>query len=136
MLHTVAISLKIPDNTAYSALQTLRRLGVDIEALERADIWQFDDPESGERVAERVRRTQTLFNPNKHSIEVRATHTPQTGEAWIEELTPAARAGAGKHYVAWRLFEANGRAAETETVKRAVEKLLCNPAIERAILHE
>ncbi|HEV2262398.1 MAG TPA: hypothetical protein VGR69_08955 [Candidatus Rubrimentiphilum sp.] len=128
--------MKIPDNTAYSALQTLRRLGVEIQALERADIWQFDDLESGERIAERVRRTQTLFNPNKHSVEVRATHKPQAGEAWIEELTPAAGAGSGKHYVAWRLFEENGKAAETETVKRAVEKLLCNPAIERAILHE
>ncbi len=39
-LRTVAIRLKIPDNEAYTALTALRRLGVDVGRLERAEIWQ------------------------------------------------------------------------------------------------
>ena len=43
MKRTIAISLKIPDNTAYTALVALRRLGVAVERVERSEIWFFDD---------------------------------------------------------------------------------------------
>ena len=43
MLRTVAIKLKIPDNEAYTALSALRRLGIDITRVERAEIWSFED---------------------------------------------------------------------------------------------
>jgi hypothetical protein len=35
--------------------------------------------------------------------------------------------------VGWRLFSAPGRPADNETLATACERLLCNPAIERAI---
>ena len=35
MRRTVAISLKIPDNTAYTTLMTLQRLKVDVARVER-----------------------------------------------------------------------------------------------------
>jgi hypothetical protein len=35
--------------------------------------------------------------------------------------------------VGWRLFSEGHKPADAATVKDAVEKLLCNPAIERAI---
>ena len=34
----VAINLKIPDNAAYTALVTLRRLGVDVDRVERSEM--------------------------------------------------------------------------------------------------
>lgn len=138
MLHTVAIKLKIPDNTAFSALTALRRLGVDVERVERADIWQFAGPASSDEVAASVQRNESLFNPNKHTLDVRESPEPQTGEAWVSTLdathaVAADASAAAIHHVAWRLYGKDGSPVSPATVKEAVEKLLCNPAIERAI---
>ncbi len=139
MLHTIAIKLKIPDNAAFSALTALRRLGVDVERVERADIWQFAGPGSSDDVATSVKRNESLFNPNKHVLEVLESPSPRAGETWISnipipgDVPPGSSAGAAKHYVAWRLFAGHDRPADKATVTSAIEKLLCNPAIERAI---
>lgn len=136
---TVAIKLKIPDNAAYTALTALRRLGVDVARLERAEIWQFDDSGNANDLAQRVERNETLFNPNKHELQVLEGDGPRAGEAWIEELqageVPVRIAGitTARRYVGWRLFSAGHMPAESATVRNAVEQLLCNPAIERAI---
>lgn len=138
MLHTVAIKLKIPDNTAFSALSALRRLGVNVERVERADVWQFAGPGSSDDVATSVKRNESLFNPNKHVLEVRESPSPRAGETWISnipipgDVAPSSK-GAARHYVAWRLFGADDQPADEATVASAIEKLLCNPAIERAI---
>jgi phosphoribosylformylglycinamidine (FGAM) synthase PurS component len=137
VLHTIAIKLKIPDNTAYSALTALRRLGVGVAEVERADIWQFEDAGSSEEVAARVQRNESLFNPNKHALEILPSPKPRPGEAWIchpeESKDPEVTKGAPKHYVGWQLFSENHGPASQATVEEAIEKLLCNPAIERAI---
>ncbi len=130
MLHTIAIKLKIPDNTAYSALTALRRLGVDVARVERADIWQFEDSASSEEVAARVQRNESLFNPNKHTLEVLPSPKPRPGETWICHGEPVE---GPKHYIAWRLFGDANQPASQATVEEAIEKLLCNSAIERAI---
>ena len=39
----VAIGLKIPDNTAFTAAVALRRLGIAVERVERSEIWFFED---------------------------------------------------------------------------------------------
>jgi phosphoribosylformylglycinamidine (FGAM) synthase PurS component len=130
---TVAIKLKIPDNTAYSALTALKRLGVAIDRVERADIWQFEGKHSNEELAASVKRNETLFNPNKHVLELRDSAKPDAGETWVEEIAPVRVEAAAKHYIAWRLFDASGTPANEATVREAAEKLLCNPAIERAI---
>jgi len=138
VLHTIAIKLKIPDNTAFSALSALRRLGVEVDRVERADIWQFAGPASGADVAASVRRNESLFNPNKHALELRESPIPQSGEAWVSTIAathavaPDASAAA-VHHVGWRLFDKTGAPVPPGTLKEAVEKLLCNPAIERAI---
>jgi phosphoribosylformylglycinamidine (FGAM) synthase PurS component len=138
VLHTVAITLKIPDNTAFSALTALRRLGVDVDRVERADIWQFAGPASGDDVAVSVQRNESLFNPNKHALELRESPNPQSGEAWISTISAthavaADASAAAVHHVGWRLFSKDGMPVAPATLKEAVEKLLCNPAIERAI---
>ncbi len=145
---TVAIRLKIPDNEAYTALTALRRLGVDIARLERAEIWAFRDGGDERTFVERVEGNETLFNPNKHELHVLDEGKPRDGETWIETLREIGadendlqRIGGkripgishARRYVGWRLFLEGPAPADAATVRAAIEKLLCNPAIERAI---
>lgn len=116
MPEPIAISLKIPDNEAFSALQALRRAGVPVARIERSEI--YDDG----------LRTETRFNANKH-VCCAAGPQPRAGEVWIEELD----APPG-HRTAWRLFDDAGSPVARAVAARAAEALLCNPAIERAIL--
>lgn len=139
MNRTIAITLKIPDNEAYTALTALRRLGVELGRLERAEIWRFEDEGGETDLAQRVERNETLFNQNKHELEVLNANRPRGGEAWIEQLDArdvAVRVDGVKRarrYVGWRLFEHGHAPASDDTVRAAVEHLLCNPAIERAL---
>ncbi len=138
MIRTVAIRLKIPDNEAYTALTALRRLGIEIGRLERAEIWQLDDGGDASDFVQRVERNESLFNPNKHELHVLDSGKPREGEAWIEQLgaqdvpVRVDRVNAGRRCVGWRLFEHGHAPASRETVQAAVEHLLCNPAIEKA----
>ncbi len=135
----VAIRLKIPDNEAYTALTALRRLGVEAARVERAVIWQFEDEGSDADVAARVERNETLFNPNKHELHVLEQVHPREGEAWIEELDAAEQpvridgVTGARRYVGWRLFKDAHTPADAQLLQAAIDRLLCNPAIERAI---
>ncbi|HKE38152.1 MAG TPA: hypothetical protein VKB39_11995 [Candidatus Baltobacteraceae bacterium] len=132
-MSVLAIGLKIPDNSAYTALVTLRRLGVSVERVERAEIFDFDDEETAELRA-RVERDESIFNPNKHRLTVLGNAKPRPGEVWIETIgnqSAVARMPV-KRYVGWRLF-AGDAPASREMLDAAVTALLCNPAIERAI---
>ena len=141
----MAIRLKIPDNEAYTALTALRRLGVEIGRLERAEIWTFEDAGSGQDFLARVERNETLFNPNKHELHLLDDGRPREGEVWVEELGAhddvrghlggkgIAGVKRARRYVGWRLFREGHEPANDQTVRMAVERLLCNPAIERAI---
>ncbi|MEO6912680.1 MAG: hypothetical protein ABI182_01490 [Candidatus Baltobacteraceae bacterium] len=143
-MRAVAISLKIPDNEAFTALAALRRLGVPVAKLERAVIWVFEDnTEAG--FLERISRNEALFNPNKHVLRELAEGAPRAGETWIEELgqhddlhtylgaKPMPGISSGKRRIAWRLFGEDGGPVESATLADAITKLLCNPAIERAL---
>ena len=126
MRRAVAISLKIPDNTAYTALVTLRRLGIDVARLERSEIVRFADaPEPGALVAA-VERDESLYNPNKHRVTVLDTDAPRPGEVWIVQDDD-------DRPVAWRLYVSPDLPAETAVLAQAAERLLCNPAIEKVL---
>ena len=126
--HVVAIRLKIPDNEAYTALTALQRLGVDVAGIERSEVYRVEDGGDPASVARRIESNESIFNPNKHALTVLESDRPREGETWIEEL-----GAQGRRYVAWRLFNAAGAPAAPAVVRAAVEALLCNPAIERAI---
>ena len=136
---TAAIRLKIPDNEAYTALSALHRLGIDAARVERAVVWQFEDEGGAEDFMQRVQRNETLFNPNKHELLLLEEPRPREGEAWIEELDARdesvriAGVTRARHLVAWRLFKEDRTPADEATVRGAADRLLCNPAIERAI---
>lgn len=132
MKRAVAITLKIPDNTAYTALVTLRRLGVNVADVERSDVWFFDTDDPGE-LAARVTADEAMFNPNKHRLTVLGECAPRDGEVWIEPLQPFAHAPGA---VAWRLLGIDGEPVERATLDAAIERLLRNPAIDRAVVND
>ncbi|HEV3154079.1 MAG TPA: hypothetical protein VGZ02_09780 [Candidatus Baltobacteraceae bacterium] len=134
-----AIRLKIPDNEAYTALTALRRLGVEVGRLERAEVWILNDSGNADDFGQRVERNESLFNPNKHELDVLTEEHPRDGEVWISEIDAhehqvrVQQVNGGRRYVAWRLFAHGHVPAAEAAVRDAVEKLLCNPAIEKAL---
>lgn len=138
-MQTVSIALKIPDNTAYTALVTLRRLCVDVERVERGEIRFYEDGDVAALTA-CVMADETIFNPNKHRLTVLDECTPRAGEVWIVPLCHPQRsreAAVSKGgAVSWRLFDAKGAPVDRAVLDSAIERLLCNPAIDRAITPE
>jgi phosphoribosylformylglycinamidine (FGAM) synthase PurS component len=147
-VRTYAIELTIPDNTAFTALVTLQRLGIACDEVRRAEIYTFDVEEG--HVAEldaSIRQIETIFNPNKHALRIRESH-PQPGEVWIADRDEAPAAGAEnslriagrelagvralRRRIAWRLRK-DGRDVPENVLATAVEGLLCNPAFQKAI---
>jgi hypothetical protein len=129
-VRAIAISLKIPDNTAYTALVALRRLGVVAEAVDRSDIYIFDDGGDVASLVARVKSDERIFNPNKHRLTVLDTDGPRTGETWIARTNEGAQRD---RFVAWRLFDAQGEPVTQAVLAAAADRLLCNPSIERAL---
>jgi hypothetical protein len=137
MTRAVAIALKIPDNTAFTAAVALRRLGVGVERVERSEIYFFDDGGDVPALIERITADETIFNPNTHRLTVLDEAAPRPGEVWIEPLDPVTRSvskGDGeKAATSWRLLGRNDASLDQEALRAAAERLLCNPAIERAV---
>lgn len=141
----LGIRLKIPDNEAFTALVTLQRLDVAVRTIERMDIWDFESSSSHQELVKAVKNNEALFNANKHEVVPFTQARPRSGEVWIQrmdELFDVRRLFAGKavagalsvrRYTAWRLFGESGEASDAAMVQMALERLLCNPAIERAI---
>lgn len=129
MSYAVAVNLKIPDNAAYTALVTLRRLGLDLARVERAQIVRDESAPSAQALAAQVERDESLYNPNKHRVTALASDAPRAGEVWIVQDDD-------DRPVAWRLYSTPGVPASRELLVQAAERLLCNPAIERAVFPE
>src|ERR1700690_801424 len=70
MKRAVAVTLKIPDNTAYTTALALRNLGLPVERVERSEIWFFNDGGSPTALLARIESDATIFNPNKHRATV------------------------------------------------------------------
>jgi hypothetical protein len=122
----VAVNLKIPDNAAYTALVTLRRLGIDVAGVERSQIVRFADAPEPDVLVAAVESDESLYNPNKHRVTVLHADAPRPGEVWIVQDD-------ADRPVGWRLYIAPGMPASLDVLTQAAERLLCNPAIERAI---
>lgn len=139
MRRTFAITLKIPDNAAYTALTALQRLGFDVAHVERSDVWVVEDHGEPEDFMKRVAHNETVFNLNKHRITDLGIDQPRPGEVWVEEIgrENAFRGfSTARRYVGWRLMTAHGAPVEEAVLRGATERLLCNPAVEAAIFEE
>ena len=127
MRRWVEIRLKVPDNTAYTALVTLRRLGVPVAHVERARLVQVQGEDEAALLA-RVERDEELFNANLHEASVLPDEALSAGEVRI--WPRSARSDIRR----WRLRDENGAPLDTPALRRACAALLCNPAIEEAEL--
>ncbi|MBI2647512.1 hypothetical protein HYW99_03475 [Candidatus Woesearchaeota archaeon] len=64
------VSLKIPDATAITALQTLQRIGFNkIKDIKRADYYKFIINGDEEKFKDRISKVDILVNVNKHFFE-------------------------------------------------------------------
>ncbi len=141
---TYAVSLTIPDNEAFTAFETLGRLGLPVAGVRRADVWVFevDDAAAGDLSAT-VASIETIHNPNKHRLMERTAAEPEPGEVWIaarDEAPATLVAGrpirgvrAIRRRTAWRLLDESGHDVPQAVRERAVETFLCNPAFQVAI---
>ena len=140
---TFAVTLTIPDNEAFTALETLDRLGVPVARVVRADIWLFDTDAAAGDLASTIASNETIHNPNKHRLAERDSDRPAPGEVWIaprDEAPVSSVAGrpiagvrAIRRRIAWRLLDDSGRDVAPAALDRAVETFLCNPAFQVAI---
>ncbi|HEY9085320.1 MAG TPA: hypothetical protein VIN40_05195 [Candidatus Tyrphobacter sp.] len=125
MKRRIAIRLKVPDNTAYTALVALRRLGVPVAHVERARLVQVEG-ESAAAMLAAVERDEELFNPNLHEIRLLDADRPVAGEMWVWPRD------ARSDIVAWRLAGESGEPLDAPSLQRACDVLLCNNAVEEA----
>jgi hypothetical protein len=143
-VRTFAVSLTIPDNEAFTAFETLARLGIPVGRVVRADVWQFELDGPADGLAQTVASLETIFNPNKHRLVERTADRPEPGEVWIapRDETPATRVAgrplagvrAIRRRIAWRLLDESGADVPSDVRTRAIETFLCNPAFQVAIL--
>ncbi len=64
------VSLKVPDTTAITALQTLQKLGFNkIKDIKRADYYKFSIEGDEEKFREKISKVDILVNANKHSFD-------------------------------------------------------------------
>jgi hypothetical protein len=138
------ITLTIPDNEAFTALTTLARIGLDVDAVVRSDVWIATvEPDRATALDAAIGTIETIYNPNKHRLEIRADARPQPGEVWITAhdetpaITVAGRTVAGVRGIvrrtAWRLLDEQGADVPAGVLDRATESFLCNPAFQKAI---
>lgn len=138
------IALTIPDNEAFTALTTLARMGLAVDAVVRSDVWVATV--ATDRLAAldaAIVTIETIYNPNKHRLEVRPEARPHPGEVWItaRDETPAITV-AGRtvdgvagivRRTAWRLLDERGRDVAPAVLEQATEMFLCNPAFQKAL---
>ncbi len=140
---TFAVSLTIPDNEAFTALETLDHLGIPVARVIRADIWLFEADATAGDLAGTIASNETIHNPNKHRLTERDSDQPASGEVWIASRDEApARFVAGRaipgvqairRRTSWRLLDDSGRDVAPAALDQAVETFLCNPAFQVAI---
>lgn len=64
----MVVSLKVPDTTAITALQTLQKIGFNkIKDVKRADYYKFLVEGDAENFREKICKVDILVNANKHS---------------------------------------------------------------------
>ena len=138
------IALTIPDNEAFTALTALARMGIAVGNVQRADVWLARvDPERATEIDAALATVETIFNPNKHRLEVRSDAAPRPGEVWVmaRDETPATVVGGRSipglsgivRRTCWRLLDEHGHDVSAADRQRAIDGFLCNPAFQKAM---
>jgi phosphoribosylformylglycinamidine (FGAM) synthase PurS component len=153
----VAIDSIVPDNTAYTALVTLRRLGyTDLAHVERSEILTLDvdgRPGAAPAIVKQISHAEVIFNPNKHRLSFSDRSVPSERselgewEALVsdrdDDTSGLVRLLQGpfgiaalrslKRGVAWRLHDSSGPAPQAR-VEWACRELLANPYSQTAVV--
>jgi hypothetical protein len=138
------ITLTIPDNEAFTALTTLARIGLPVETAVRSDVWIATvDVQHVAALDGTIETIETIYNPNKHRLEIRSDTKPRPGEVWITAhdetptITVAGRTVTGLQGIvrrtAWRLLDERGADVPAGILDHATESFLCNPAFQKAL---
>jgi phosphoribosylformylglycinamidine (FGAM) synthase PurS component len=62
------VSLKVPDNVAITALNTLKRMDYKIKGLERSDYYKFKIKDNESQFKKQISNVDLLVNVNKHKF--------------------------------------------------------------------
>jgi len=63
------VNLKVPDNVAITALNTLKRMGYkQLNKIDRSDYYKFDVKGNVEDFKEKISNTDIIVNANKHKF--------------------------------------------------------------------
>lgn len=138
------VTLTIPDNEAFTALTALARMGLAVDTAVRSDVWIASvEAEYAAALDGTITTIETVYNPNKHRLEVREDARPRSGEVWITAhdetpaITIAGRTVDGVRGIvrrtSWRLLDQHGADVPASVLDRATESFLCNPAFQKAL---
>lgn len=73
------VSLKVPDNVAITAFNTLKRMGFkELKNLERSDYYKFDIKDNAEDFKEKISNVDILVNANKHKYNFELNNNNKT----------------------------------------------------------
>jgi len=146
-LVVASVELKIPDNTAFTAYDALARMGLEeIGDVKRSDVWLIDADGLPQDILAALKRTEIIFNPNKHVLRSLQSDRPVSGEIWVATpsrsharerrlLEQAGLSGVRsvESRVRWLLLDRRGTPCGRPVLKRAQE-LLANPAYQDALI--
>ena len=136
MALAVVIRPTIPDNEGRTAFSTLRRLGVQIAGLDRAVVLLLDGALDPATALAAVRSDESIFNANTQALSAAIIDAPAAGDVWITpdipDLVTIDGLGEARRLTAWTLRTTSGP-ADADTVRLALERLLCNPAVQHVV---
>ncbi len=62
------VSLKVPDNVAITAFNTLKKMGYKLKELERLDYYKFDISGDEKKFKDEISKVDIVVNANKHKF--------------------------------------------------------------------
>ncbi|TAM88203.1 hypothetical protein EPN42_09755 [bacterium] len=143
----VSVELKIPDNTAFTAYDALVRMGLaDVADVKHSGVWIVDADAPAAEIRNALKRTEIMFNPNKHVLRTLSSDRPGPGEIWVATPSRAhererrllEQAGlcsvrSVESRTRWLLLDRRGDPCSRATLERA-QDLLANPAYQDALI--
>ncbi|HVA36936.1 MAG TPA: hypothetical protein VNJ51_04920 [Candidatus Dormibacteraeota bacterium] len=145
-LIVASVELKVPDNAAFTAYDTLKRMGLDeLGDVQRSDVWLVEADALPQQILESLKRTEVIYNPNKHALRALSSDRPAAGEIWVatagrsheREARLLAQAGltgvrSVESRVRWLLLDERGEPLGRSALDRA-RGLFANPAYQDAL---
>lgn len=134
----MVVSLKVPDTTAITALQTLHKLGFEeVKDIKRAEHYKFSVEGDAEKFRKQISKADLLVNANKHSSSFSIEKGKMTiilvkningnGSGILQTLAKLGiKAKKAEKSTMWSLsIEADGKSARN-IAEKAARELLAN----------